>query len=63
MLQEFTIHESSPSDLNTWQAFFNVMLKDAGVRGIKVQELYSLDSDMLAILPYDLASRIHDRSG
>jgi hypothetical protein len=29
------------------------MLKDAGVRGVKVQELYSLESDMLAILPYD----------
>ncbi|KAF1825127.1 cysteine proteinase [Dissoconium aciculare CBS 342.82] len=47
-------------DRNTWTgwvemesdpAFFNVMLKDAGVRGVKVQELYSLESDMLAILP------------
>jgi len=27
------------------------MLKEMGVRDIKVQEVYSLDEDMLAILP------------
>lgn len=32
-------------------AFFNVMLRDFGVRGIKVQEIFSLDDDMLACLP------------
>lgn len=49
-----------PPDRATWPgwvemesepAFFNVMLKDMGVRGVKVQEVYSLDEEMLAILP------------
>ena len=34
------------------KAFFNVMLKEMGVRGVKVQEVYGLDDEMLAILPY-----------
>ena len=29
------------------------MLKDFGVQGVKVQEIISLDEDMLATLPYD----------
>lgn len=33
------------------QAFFNVMLKEFGVRGVKVQELYGLDAGLLAMLP------------
>ena len=33
------------------QAFFNVMLKEMGVRGVKVHEVYGLDEEMLAILP------------
>ena len=35
------------------QAFFNVMLRDFGVEGVRVQEVVSLDPDMLAYLPYD----------
>jgi hypothetical protein len=33
------------------QAFFNVMLKDFGVRGVKVQEVVSLDEEILTFLP------------
>lgn len=33
------------------QAFFNVMLKEIGVRGVKIQEVVSLDEDMMAFLP------------
>ena len=29
------------------QAFFNVMLRDFGVKGLKVQEVVSLDDEML----------------
>lgn len=36
---------------NSTQAFFNVMLKEMGVRGAKVQEVLSIDEDMLAMLP------------
>ncbi|KAI4169674.1 MAG: hypothetical protein LQ346_008943 [Caloplaca aetnensis] len=32
-------------------AFFNVMLRDFGVEGVKVQEVVSLDQDILACLP------------
>lgn len=35
----------------TRQAFFNVMLKEMGVRGVKVQEMVSIDEDGLAMLP------------
>lgn len=51
---------STPLDRATWQgwvemesepAFFNVMLKDMGVRGVKVQEIYSLEDYDLALLP------------
>jgi hypothetical protein len=58
MSKGLTTHESSSSDHDSRQAFFNVILKDAGVRGVKVQELYSLDSDMLATLPYDLVTKL-----
>lgn len=29
-----------------------MMLKDFGVKGVKVQEVLSLDDEMLAMLPY-----------
>lgn len=32
------------------------MLKDMGVRGVKIQEVYSMDPDILATLPYVLQS-------
>lgn len=38
---------------NRQQAFFNVMLRDFGVEDVRVQEIVSLDPDMLACLPYD----------
>ncbi len=34
------------------QAFFNVMLREFGVDGIKVQEVVGLDEELLAFLPY-----------
>lgn len=37
--------------LMDFQAFFNVMLRDFGVRGVKVQEVVSLDEEVLASLP------------
>lgn len=49
-----------PPDKATWPgwvemesepAFFNVMLRDMGVRGVKINEVYCLDDDDLAILP------------
>lgn len=39
------------------KAFFNVMLREMGADGVKVQEVLGLDDDMLAILPY--ASMLH----
>ncbi|KAI7151198.1 hypothetical protein D0869_01320 [Hortaea werneckii] len=50
----------APPDRSTWPgwvemesepAFFNVMLREMGVQGIKVQEIYELDENMLAFLP------------
>ena len=34
------------------KAFFNVMLHEFGVEGVKVQELFGLDEELLAMLPY-----------
>jgi ubiquitin carboxyl-terminal hydrolase L5 len=33
------------------QAFFNVMLKEMGVRGVQIQEVLSLDEEMIMFLP------------
>ena len=50
----------TPPDRNTWPgwvemesepAFFNAMLKDMGVHGVKISEVWSLDDNYLAILP------------
>lgn len=50
----------APPDRNTWPgwvemesepAFFNVMLQEMGVRGVKIQEVWDLDDEMLAFLP------------
>lgn len=50
----------TPPDRDTWPgwvemesepAFFNAMLKDMGVRGVKTSEVWSLDDNDLAILP------------
>ncbi|KAF2717860.1 cysteine proteinase [Polychaeton citri CBS 116435] len=57
---ENDVPESAVLDRDTWPgwvemesepAFFNAMLHDLGVSGARVQEVYSLDSEMLAILP------------
>ncbi len=37
--------------LQQLQAFFNIMLKKFGVRGVKVQEIVSLEDEILAFLP------------
>lgn len=37
-----------------FKAFFNVILKELGVRGVKVQEVVSLEPEMLELLPYVL---------
>ncbi len=34
------------------KAFFNTILKELGVSGVKVQEVVSLDPEMLVLLPY-----------
>ena len=39
-------------DLIYFQSFFNVMLRDFGVSGVKVQEVISLDEESLNYLPY-----------
>lgn len=33
------------------QAFFNVMLRDLGVEGVKIQEVFSLEQEMLQMIP------------
>ena len=33
------------------KAYFNAMLRDFGVKGVKVQEVVSLDQQLLAFLP------------
>lgn len=34
------------------KALFNVMLRDFGVKGVRVQEVVSLDEEMMALLQY-----------
>ncbi|KAK6443600.1 hypothetical protein LTR95_000427 [Oleoguttula sp. CCFEE 5521] len=55
-----TASTPSPPDRTTWPgwvelesepAFFNVMLRDMGVSGVKIHEVMSLDDEMLATLP------------
>jgi ubiquitin carboxyl-terminal hydrolase L5 len=50
----------TPPDRNTWPgwvemesepAFFNTMLKDMGVHGVKTSEVWSLEDNELAVLP------------
>lgn len=38
--------------LTDHHAFFNVMLREFGVEGVKVQELFALDEDMINQLPH-----------
>lgn len=45
---------SSYQFLTFFLAFFNVMLKSFGVVGVKVQEVVSLDEEILNDLPYVL---------
>lgn len=35
------------------KALFNVMLREFGVKGVKVQEVVSLDEELMAFLKYD----------
>ena len=41
--------------LTSFTAFFNVMLKNFGVSGVKVQEIVSLEKEILSDLPFVLA--------
>jgi hypothetical protein len=34
------------------KAFFNIILRDLGIKDVKVQELFTLDQESLDILPY-----------
>ena len=34
------------------QAFFNVILRELGVKDVKIQELFGVDEDSLGFLPY-----------
>lgn len=47
----FIIHLSVDVCLQLLQAYFNIMLKKFGVQGVKVQEVVSLDDEILAFLP------------
>ena len=47
----FIIHLSVDACLQLLQAYFNIMLKKFGVQGVKVQEIVSLDDEILAFLP------------
>ena len=38
-------------EIDSEPAFFNVMVKDLGVEGVKVQEVFSLEPEFLAMLP------------
>lgn len=42
-----------------FKALFNVMLREFGVKGVKVQEVVSLDEEMMAFLKYD-SPELHD---
>ncbi|KFY24643.1 hypothetical protein V493_05118 [Pseudogymnoascus sp. VKM F-4281 (FW-2241)] len=57
---DFITKATTKSDLEKWKgwcevesepAFFNVILRHLGVTGIKVQEVFSLDDEMLNFLP------------
>ncbi|KAJ5930741.1 hypothetical protein N7466_006234 [Penicillium verhagenii] len=41
-------------EIESEPALFNVMLREFGVRGVKIQEVVSLDQEMMAFLKYDL---------
>ncbi|EEQ35546.1 ubiquitin carboxyl-terminal hydrolase [Microsporum canis CBS 113480] len=45
-------------EIESEPAFFNAMLRDFGVKGVKVQEVVSLDEEILAFLP-----RLADETG
>ncbi|KAI9822359.1 MAG: Ubiquitin carboxyl-terminal hydrolase bap1 [Pycnora praestabilis] len=37
-------------EIESEPAFFNVMLKDFGVRGVKIQEVFGLEDELVAFL-------------
>jgi ubiquitin carboxyl-terminal hydrolase L5 len=50
----------SQEDIEEWEgwvelesepAFFNIILRDLGVRNVKAQEIFTIDHDSLALLP------------
>lgn len=44
-------HHNQRLELTLLQAFFNVMLREMGVREVKVLDVFSVEEDMLAALP------------
>ncbi|RAL08419.1 ubiquitin C-terminal hydrolase 37 [Aspergillus homomorphus CBS 101889] len=50
MALDEAIHWNGFCELESEPALFNVMLREFGVKGVKVQEVVSLDEDMMAIL-------------
>lgn len=59
-LLEAALAPVSPEELKEWEgwselesdpSFFNVIIRDLGVKDVKIQELFSVDEDSLAILP------------
>lgn len=46
-----SIRDNSLKLLMKCKAYFNTMLRDFGVKGVKVQEVVSLDQQFLAFLP------------
>ncbi|KAF4284179.1 hypothetical protein KXX16_000246 [Aspergillus fumigatus] len=45
-------------ELESEPAIFNVMLREFGVKGVKVQEVVSLDDELMAFLKYDSSGAI-----
>jgi hypothetical protein len=50
-----------PQEIEEWEgwvefesepAFFNIILRDLGVKNVKIKEIFSIDEESLAILPY-----------
>lgn len=49
-------------DSKTLKALFDVMLREFGVKGVKVQEVVSLDDEMMAFLKLVLTRKNQSRS-
>lgn len=50
--QFFRLAVSAFANQATSQAFFDIILRELGIKDVKAQELFTLDDDSLAMLPY-----------